>query len=109
MPSIQTGSGGTVARRFWGADIKNLGTGREPRADPGLDPKPFSLVIALGRVLLGPYQMQKALGSGRQQLAVVNAQYTQATCRIQIARALDLDQFQLEGSPIAPAPSSKPL
>ena len=33
----------------------------------------------------------------------------QATCRIQVARALGLDQFQLEGSPTALTPSSKPL
>ena len=72
MPSIQSGSGGTAARRFWGADMKNPGTGREPSADPGLEYKPFCLGIALGGVLLGPYQMQEALGSGGQQLVAVN-------------------------------------
>lgn len=77
--------------------MKNLGTGREHSADPGLDPKPFSLGADLGGVFLGPYQTQEALGSGVQQLVAVNTQYRQTTCRIQIARASGLDQFQLEG------------
>lgn len=96
--------------------MKNLGTGREPSADPGLDPKPFSLGADLGGVFLGPYQMQEALGSGGQQLVAVNAQYTKKLVgfRLQEHRAWTSfnwkdDQFQLEGSPTLMTLPSKPL
>lgn len=70
---VHTGLGGSAARTFWGADMKNLGSSREPRAQAGLAPKPFSLGIAL--VLLGSSQRQEALGSGGQQLVTFTAQY----------------------------------
>lgn len=53
--------------------------------------------------------MQEAFCSGRQQLQLVaiNAQYMQTTCRIQIARALVLDQFQLGRCQVALTRTSK--
>lgn len=62
---VQTGLGGSAARTFWGADR----SGREPSAEAGLVPKPFSLGIAC--VLLGSSQRQEALGSSGQQPAAL--------------------------------------
>lgn len=45
LPGQEDGAG-TAARRFWGANMKNLGSGGELSADTGWDTKLFSLWIA---------------------------------------------------------------
>lgn len=114
MPSVPTGSGGWCrhcSEKILGCKHEKPGEwqGAQCRYRSGYQTLwPVECFFG-GVVLLGPYQTQEALGSGRQQLVEVNAQYMQATCRIQTARASDLEEFQLDGCQAVLNPFSKPL